>query len=828
MKHTSGIHAAMSWFCIATLVGCNSQKKPSQEPPRPETPRPPVTSPFDHPVEKRPVVGPTPPVRVTEKKRDATNPEACLDAVYRDRYTPGSVPCPRAANQAAKTLQGLSLEEKADLIRGMPKFLPKQMSWKDLLRKPVNWTDVFRTPDNPKKKIRGFLFRDGPRGVNLDAQCPEGHHCYSTAFPVSIARGASFDIDLEYRIGRAVADETVAAGHTVILAPTINIVRHPAWGRTQESYGEDSYLLGKMGTAFVVGAQEYIPACSKHFIANNIELKRQESNAVMDEQTLREIYGTAYEMTIRDGGVACIMTSYNAVNGTPVLEHRRLLTEILREDYGFEGFVISDWWAMANHSKVDLPQSTYEAAAKKSLEAGVDLEMPWSLNYEFLERMVEKGTVDAKLIDRSARRILTQKYRFDIADLDGDIGLKRPRTRLDEKGSIEDNDAHLELAHEAALKSMVLLKNEKKTLPIDTTSVKSIAVLGANVPYKQAKFADKPNGFFNFAVDAALGDLGSSRVNVDPEKSVGPLEGIRRAAGEGIRIITGQRAEDAAAADFIVVVAGLTPGDEGEEYTGAGDRTRFSLDAKIDGTPQTDLIEAAIALEKPMAVVLVGGSIIEMPWLDQVPAVVMSWYAGIHGGRALGELLLGKASFSGKLPLSWPKRFEDLPTFDPGVPHPVEMGYELGYRYFLKQRATAESSRPTVAPHFLFGHGLSYTTFGYSNLGISCSSVTRHGVVKVKADVRNSGKRAGEEVVFLFVRYPESATERRPERILKGFARVHLEPGETKQVTLPLRIRDLKLWKSAERRWEVPTGKYQLGVGGRATRLDLLGDLDVR
>lgn len=753
-------------------------------------------------------MGPIEPILVAVGKRTADEKAVCDNALYRDRFTPGYVLRDRDAAEVDALLRKMTLKEKADQLRGTSKGTKDNMNWKD----------IFRSPDDPKNGIRGFMYRDGPRGLNLEARCPEGDNCYSTAFPVEIARGATFDTNLEYRIGKAAADETLASGNTILLAPSINILRHPAWGRAQESYGEDSYLLGKLGTAFVVGVQEYIPACSKHFLANNVENERQQTDAVMDEQTLREIYGTAFEMTIRDGGVACVMASYNKLNGTNVAENRHVLTEMLRDDFAFKGFVISDWWALANPFKVDLAPAVYQASAKKSLEAGLDLEAPWSLNYEELESLVQEGKLNPSLIERSARRVLTEKVRFHIARLDANIGLKKPLTHLGEKRSIEGNEAHLDLAYEAALKSAVLLKNEKELLPIDRKKVKTVAVLGAVVPYEQRAYADRPSGRVDFSKDVTIGDNGSSRVAVDPKKSIGPEDGIQQAAGKGVRVVRGNTVDVAKNADFVVVIAGLTPGDEGEEYTGAGDRKSFALDAKIKGTPQNDLIEAAAALGKPMVVVLVGGSVIDMPWLQKVPAVVMSWYSGMQGGRALGDLLFGNENFSGKLPLSWPNRWEELPTFDPGVPNPVRMDYYLGYRYYDRNKLT---------PLFPFGFGKSFTTFKVDNLQVPCASVSKQGVVNVKVDVINTGKTKGDEVVFLFVSYPETKA-RRSVKELKGFQRVPLNPGQAAQITIPLRIADLKYWNAEKGAWEVESGPVKIMVGSSSADLPLSDVMTVR
>ncbi len=741
-----------------------------------------------------PVVGWTAPVPVKVENRGPCPKQRCTDARYLDAYSPGYSPDPAVTKKVKETLSTLSLKERADQMRGTPHGPQEDRNWKD----------IFRSPDNTDNKIRGFVFRDGPRGVNLDAGCKEGHTCYSTAFPVEMARGAAFDTALEHRIGQATGDETLAAGHGFMLSPTINIVRHPAWGRAQESYGEDPYLLGRLASAYIVGVQEYVPACSKHYIANNIEKQRRESNAVLDEQTLREVYGRAYEMTIKDAGVACIMASYNKVNGINAALNRHLLTDLLRDDFGFRGLVVSDWWGLGNNFDVNLEKEKYETVAKGGVEAGCDMEMPWSLNYEHLESLVKRGDLAEEQIATSAARILEQKYRFHIADMNGDMGLKRPITKLDDQGNIVGNEKHLDLAYEAAVETAVLLKNENSTLPIDREKVKTVAVLGQVVPYEQRRYASKPSGKIDFARDVTLGDLGSSRMNADPEKSIGPFDGIRLAAGETVKVVAGDSVKAAKDADFVVVVAGLTPGDEGEEYTGAEDRKSFALDDKIKGTPQTDLIRQAVKLGKPMAVVLVGGSVIDLPWLKEVPAVVMSWYPGIHGGRALGDLLFGIKNFSGKLPLTWPNRWEELPEFDPGAPNEVKMNYFLGYRYY---------DHKGIKPLFPFGHGLSYTNFAYNNLEVPCGTVTKKGVVQVKVDVVNQGNRSGDEIAFLYVSYPETKA-RRPVKELKGFARVSLEPGQAKQVTIPLRISDLKYWNTEKSAWEVESGKVKIMVGG--------------
>jgi len=727
---------------------------------------------------------------------------SCGDSPFTDPYSPGYTQDPAVLSQVQSTVNSMSLTEKAQQMRGTPTGANN------------NYADIFRTPDNTSKGIRGFLFRDGPRGVNLAAQLPAGKQGYSTSFPVPMARGAAFDMDLEYRIGAAAGDEMVASGETMLLAPTVNILRHPAWGRAQETYGEDPYLLGRLGTAFVVGVQQYVPACAKHYAANNIENGRASANAQMDEQTLREIYARHFEMMIKDGGVACIMAAYNLVNGTKSSQSKHLLTDVLRTDFGFKGFVLSDWWAMPPGT-ASATTDALKGNATQAVLAGLDMELPWSYNYAQLETITGNGLpLSVAAINTAAGRILEQKFRFNVAKTGQPAGLRRSVTTLSAAGSIENNAEHIQIAHEAALKSMTLLKNDNNTLPIPRT-VKTIAVVGANVGY-HVVLTDQADGTIRFATDPRIGDLGSSRVFPDPAKSSGPFAGIKAAAGTGINVVSGADATVAQTADFVVVVAGLTPEDEGEEYTGAGDRPNFKLDGKKGGVLQNNLITAVAALNKPMVVVLEGGSVIDMPWLAQVPAVVMAWYPGMDGGRALGDLLMGNASFSGKLPITWPKRWEDEPVFNAGTT--TTMDYYIGYRYF---------EHGNIAPLYPFGHGLSYTTFQYSNLQVPCSDVTKNGVVNVKVDISNTGMVKGDEVAFLFVSYPGTPA-RRPVKELKGFFRVSLDPGQTKRITIPLRVSDLKYWDAAKNSWVVESGQVQIMVGPSSANLPLKDTMIVK
>jgi beta-glucosidase len=783
---------------------------------------------------------------------------SCGDSTVTLDHSPGY---PDAQHQTylqmATTLRNtLTLTEKAEQMRGVFAGSPT-----------AQYSDIQRSYDNTAKGIKAWRYRDGPRGVNYDAVIASGdardqvgttlsQHARSTVYPTPVARGATFDVDLEYRIGQSMGDEALAGGQTILLVPCVNILRHPFWGRSQETYGEDNFLLGRIGTGLVAGVQEYIAACVKHFAANNVEVDRTSVNAQVDSQTLRETFGRHFDMIINDGGVACVMAAYNSVNGTKSTQNSTLLTTILRTEFGFKGFVLSDWWAMPGGQTNSLDAATRRSNAGAALAAGLDLEVPWALNYNVLDSNFTDADLNAHV-----DRLLEQKFRFKVNSMTGTLGLKAPTTSFANNTGITGNQGHIAIAEEAAEKGMVLLKNcsvankactapeAASVLPINRTATRSIAVIGATLQYCQSGSLpginncadDVPNnGTINFATGVRIGDVGSSRVSFDPTKAVSPFAGICTAlggtvsgttcSGSSIPVTTATtNGSDVSAAvtaagnaDFVVVMAGLTPYDEGEQYNGSGDRTNLALDGKDlgrgYGTVQNTLITQVAALGKPMAVVLQAGSAVDMPWLANVPALVMAWYPGIVGGTALGKLLLGDANFSGKLPITWPASASQLPVFNQDPRGTTTMDYFLGYRRFDQMNLT---------PLFPFGYGLSYSKFNYSNLQVPCSDITKNGVVNVTVDLQNAGARSGDEVAMLFVSFPTgpTGTPRRSVKELKGFYRVSLAAagttGDAKRITIPLRIQDLKYFDSTSNTWQVQTGKYTIMVGPNAGNLPL-------
>ena len=638
---------------------------------------------------------------------------------------------------------------------------------------PLYWQAVmvarynYKTYDsggNPRLGIPAIRFSDGPRGVTV------GH---STCFPVALARGAAWDPALEERVGSAIGVEARARGANYFGGVCINLLRHPGWGRAQETFGEDPFLLGALGVAMIRGLQRHLMACAKHFACNSIEESRFFVDVKVDERTLREIYLFHFQRCV-EAGVASVMSAYNQVNGRLCGHNPHLLRDILKRDWKFDGFVISDFvWGVKDTA----------AAAN----AGLDLEMPLVRFYgRKLYKAVRQGRVPEAAIDEAVTRILRQKDRF--ARVGDPAGYHRSQVACAE---------HTKLALEAARKSIVLLKNENAVLPLDRKKLKTLAVIG--------QLAKKAN----------LGDVGSSRVR--PPYTVTPLQGIRQKCGGAIKVVNGSGANlpearrIAREADVVIVVAGLTWKEEGEflplpVVKFGGDRIDLRLPPG-----QEELIKAAAEENKRCIVVLEGGSaIITEAWKDKVAAMLMAWYPGMEGGNAIAEVLFGEVNPSGKLPILFPQSPEQLPHFDNRA-RQIEYGFYHGYRKFDKEG---------LEPAFPFGFGLSYTSYQYGNLRLSEESIGQSGKLIVRVDVTNVGDRAGEEVVQLYVGYHGSKVDRSVKE-LKGFCRVALQPGETKTVTLELRAQDLAYYNMNTNAWEVEEIEYTAWVGPSSRPEDL-------
>ncbi len=626
---------------------------------------------------------------------------------------------------------------------------------------------VWNVPGVERLGIPPFGMADGPRGLGT----VQG----ATTFPVGIARGASWDPSIENRVGAAMGRELRASGGNILLAPTINILRHPSWGRSQETYGEDVHLLSRMGVAFVQGVQENALANPKHYAANSIEDTRFEVDVTLDERALREIYLKHFRAAVLEGQAASVMSAYNSVNGQFCGENEHLIRDILKGEWGFDGFVLSDW--------IFGTQSTLGSALN-----GLDIEMPIARFYgEPLLTAVQNGEVSEALIDDAVRRMVRKKLQY---------GLDQP-SGLDE--SVIGSDEHLALAREAAVEGSVLLKNSSNALPLEKEAPQRIAVVGL--------LADAPN----------TGDDGSS--NTQPTFVVTPLQGIEDAVGSAVvvdqiakDVLDGDDLAAIGAADAVIVVTGLTAEDEGEGLIGAGDRLDLDLSPEREA-----LIRDAAAANPRTIVVLEGGGAITMgDWLPEIEALLMVWYPGQMGGYAIADLLFGDANPSGKLPLTFPTGLDQLPSFN-NVSLEVTYDYFHGYRYLDRNGAT---------PEFPFGFGLSYTTFSIENLEASQATAVAGDVVRFSVEVTNTGSTAGAEVVQLYVTYPGSAVER-SERDLKGFVKVMLEPGASQTVEIALPVNDLAYYDVSQSAWALEALEHAIHLGTSSRDLPLSTTLSV-
>lgn len=621
--------------------------------------------------------------------------------------------------------------------------------------------------------IDPFYFTDGPRGVARGQ---------STCFPCSMARGATFDPDLEQRIGAVMGVEARAQGCSLSGAVCFNLLRHPAWGRAQETYGEDTFHLGEMGAALANGIQTHnVAATVKHFALNSMENARFKVDVQIDERALHEVYLPHFKRAV-DAGCATVMSAYNKMNGEYCGQHRELLTDILRGEWGFDGFVHSDW-----------VMGVYDV---KGAAAGLDVENPEPRVFgAALIAAVESGAIEQEVVDLACERILRVYYRFACAvDPLPEYGME-----------LVASPAHIRVALEAAEKSAVLLKNDA-VLPLDKASIGTLAVLG--------KLAALDN----------IGDNGSSKVR--PPYVVTPLAGLTAALGAE-RIVIGDEDDLAGArsaadeADAVVVVVGNTAVDEGEFIPGdialgadipdelrnqaraktiGGDRDNLGLRAE-----QIALIEAAVASGKPVIVVIVSGSAMMVEeWHDNAGAILQTFYSGMEGGTALAKLLFGEVSPSGKLPFTVANSAADYPFFDKDAD---AVTYDMWHGYSL-------FDRDGKTPRFAFGHGLSYGEFGYS--GLTARLDGDH--IEMHVSVTNNGTVDADEVVQAYVSFPGAAVERQA-KLLKGFKRITVAAGATVPVDIDIALDTLKWRDPATHSWRLEAGEYGVHVGGASDRL---------
>jgi beta-glucosidase len=664
-------------------------------------------------------------------------------------------------------IKAMTLDEKITMMHGAASCLEV---WTPKCPMPIHGY-VGYVPPNERLGIPHLTLADGRAGVGNKARDV-------TLLPAPIAAASSWDTSLLKEFGSVLGQEQWGKGTNVALGPSIDVVRVPEWGRSFESYGEDPYFNGQMAAAEIVGIQSQGPiADANMYLTMNQESDRFKEDSIVDERTLQEIYLPPFEAAVRDGHVGTFMCAYVKTNGVYSCENAHLLRDLLRDELKFDGWVMSDWGA--THSTVD------------SATNGLDQQMPDDAFYgDALKKAVLDGEVSAATIDEHVRHILVPMFRLGLFDKD------QAGTWASNVRSAKDD----EFARMVAEQGTILLKNERSILPV--SGGVSIAIIGA-----AGGIAPKAEGG------------GSSAVI--PPYIVSPLEGVRKRAGEAATVsyADGSSLTTAAktAADAqIAIVFVHTNETEGE------DRPNLDLPGEQD-----QLIEAVARANKQTIVVLDTGGPVLMPWADQVAGIIEAWYPGQEDGNAIAAILFGDVNPSAKLPLTFPRTAAEIPTASkeqwPGVGGRsiYSEGLRVGYRWY---------DATNTEPLFPFGFGLSYTTFRVSHLTVAPAQLDMSGgktdrKVLVKADVTNTGKRKGAEVVQVYVGQPAANGE--PPHQLRAFAKVTLEPGETKPVRLELDQRSFSIFDTARHHWVVPNGIYQIFVGTSSRDLPLHSSITV-
>ena len=671
----------------------------------------------------------------------------------------------------------MTLEEKAGLCSGK---------------------NYWETKEIERLGIPSILMTDGPHGLRkIISGKPGGKResAQTTCFPPAVLSACSFDRDLLYELGEAIADEAIAEGIGIILGPGVNIKRSPLCGRNFEYFSEDPYLAGEMAVAFIKGAQNKgVGTSLKHFAANNQETRRWSSDSRVDERTLREIYFPAFKKAVEEAQPATVMCSYNKVNGEYASENRRLLTEILREEWGFDGVVVSDWGAVNDRVK--------------GLEAGLDLEMPGVAippNDIYIIEAVRSGKLKEEVLDIAVERLL--KLTDRVNNINNTEDTEKLVTRLPDSGAAKKlyAEKHNSLARKIAAESIVLLKNNNGILPLK--KIAKIVFIG--------EFAEKPRfqGAGSSQVNPVLVTSALEAASGYTEVSYCKGYNTNYCDDTEASLFTGA-VSVAASADICVIFAGLPPAYESEGY----DRTHMRLP---DG--QVKLIEAVADTNPNTVVVLHNGAPVEMPWIDKVSCVLEAYLGGQAGGAAVADILFGAVNPCGKLAETFPVKLSDNPSYlyyfgERNVTEYRE-GIFTGYRYYDTKE---------MEPLFPFGFGLSYTTFEYSNIKLSASTINDTGQLTVTADITNSGKIAGKEIVQLYVAKKEKDDRLiRADKELKGFVKIELEPGETKKVSFTLDKTAFAYYNTGINDWYVLPAVYEIKIGRSSRDIVLSADVFV-
>ena len=648
------------------------------------------------------------------------------------------------AEKIRELVSKMTLEEKAAMCSG---------------------ADFWHTEAVERLGIPASMVSDGPHG--LRKQDDKADHLgvnesiKAVCFPAGCGTAASFNRELLKEMGEALGNECQAEGVSVILGPAVNIKRSPLCGRNFEYYSEDPCLATEIAGALIHGVQsKNVGTSIKHFLANNQETRRLSSDSRVDERTLHEIYLAAFEGAVTKEKPWTVMCSYNRINGTYAAENHKYLTEVLRDQWKFDGYVMSDWGAVNNRVA--------------DLKAGLDLEMPASggTNDQLIVRAVQSGALEESVVDKAVERILNIVFRYE---------------EHRDKTAVFDRDKDHELARKVAQETIVLLKNEG-VLPLEEK--KQIAFIGKYV--KKPRYQGGGSSHINSHKVTAAWDVIKDMPNVSY------AQGFVDDKDQTDEAMLEEAVQTAAKADVAVIFAGLPDSFESEGY----DRTHMRMP-----DCQNELIAKVAAVQPNTIVVLHNGSPVEMPWADQVKGIVEAYLGGQAVGGAVCDILFGKVNPSGRLPETFPKKLEDNPSYlsyiGEGDMVEYREGIFVGYRYYDKKKMDVL---------FPFGYGLSYTAFDYSNLRVDKKKFKDTDTVTVTVDVTNTGKMAGKEVVQLYVADKES-TVIRPEKELRDFAKVELMPGETKTVSFTLGKRAFAYYNTTIHDWHVETGEFVIQIG---------------
>lgn len=711
---------------------------------------------------------------------------------------------PKLVNETSieKVLKAMTLDEKAHLVIGTGYPGPNGVAG--------------ATYAIPRLGIPSIILSDGPAGVRIGGFFAGAAPRYATAFPIPSLLSATWDTAQVAKVAKAMGTESKEYGIDILLAPAVNIQRDPLGGRNFEYYSEDPFLAGTIATAFITGVQSVgVGTSIKHFAVNNQETNRTTINAVLSERALREIYLPAFEMAIKQAKPWTVMSAYNAVNGTFATQNNYLLTNILRNEWGFDGFVMSDWWAVKNPFA--------------ALTAGNDLIMPGMYNGplpmpplikdvynpasaptpDAIKAAVQNGTLSEDTLDMCVRNILNTIVKTPT--FKGEYGNVDYNSKTSLTKQLAEEDARI--SRESAAEGMVLLKNEDHTLPF--RGIHTIAVAGQNAVVDLA----------HNKLGIIIGGGGSSQVNVKPKDVVSLIKGLQNAHYTVIDFMDGNK-----------LVEGLRPGDAvylaqhtdiglvsiGRASTEGADRANMDMRTE-EVRLIKDLSHAYHAEGKKLVVLLNIGAPIEIAsWKDYADAILLAWQPGQEGGNAITDVLSGKVNPSGKLPETFPVQYSDAPSYGnfPGdvVANTVRYaeGIYVGYRYY---------DTKNIQPAYAFGHGLSYTNFTYKNLTLNSTQMdlNQNQSIVVSVDVSNTGNVFGKEVVQLYIR-DKHAIVRGPYKELKGFEKVALQPGQTKTVTFTVDKRDISVYDHTSKSWVPKAGLFQVLVGSSSRDIRQQGE----